>query len=175
MAAAPAWMNWIKPAPKDDAEREALLESFNIVVENVRLRCDNAQDAGKVPTMEETLHGLLALPDRLLRLPETRITIERLGGHIRAVKGWGGPKKQSHPVDIPKRLCLVFCNAWLQDHGKETTPGVAGTLPNVALAVWFAAGRAGIPDQEGHALRAMSQMLNRMTTTSRKPIKQSVT
>lgn len=155
MSAHPDWLRWIKPAPKGE-EVSSLIEQFRYVVANVQHRETKAQTTLELPAMEEALHAIQALPEALRDRPDIKRFLHALQSKIR----WAGPKPKGlgRRREATKRWCLISTVIWLHDQGKKASGGITGTIPNLAMAVWEAAGYL----EKGDNLVAWAQAWNRI-------------
>lgn len=155
----PAWLEWIKPAPANEEQLARAVEEFGCVVGCIKMK---ERDFDAARRAKAALRAIQALPSELKELPEALSFAQALEFRI----NWtGDPRKNpsNRPTKTNKRFCIVSVQSWLHNRGSHISGGETGTLPNLALAVWIAAGHRA----EGETPKAWAQALQRMLKVSR--------
>lgn len=132
----PDWLKWIKPTPVDAEEIARAVEQFDCVVGNIRMK---EKDFDAARRAKAALRAIQALPCDLKERPEAIAFMQALEFRIKWI---GEPCKNpsNRPRKTNRNVCIAFTSAWLRDRGSHISGGETGTLPNLALAVWSAAG-----------------------------------
>jgi hypothetical protein len=116
----------------------SLAEGFEHLVGNIQRRAATAEYSQGMPEIEAAIRSIQALPADLQTLPEAAKLLETLRYVLGQCRGTAG---DGRPRDTTKNQCLAFSWYWLNSKGKKTSGGKYGTVPNIASAVWEAAGR----------------------------------
>jgi len=154
MTPKPEWLKWVRPTPIGELDIEEAVVGFDRVVGYAQLYGDQSPDVAR--RAKAALRAIQVLPCDLRERPEAIAFMQALEFRINLI---GEPRKKpaNRPTKNDKRLCIIFTWYWLRDRGSHISGGETGTLPNLALAVWTAAGL----NQEDEKPKAWAQLWKR--------------
>jgi len=161
---APAWLKWINPAPKDDAELAVIEKAIQDVVwcvkgdlyimvhgplfhSNVRKIKDQLDALGMI--LETTPDS--ALIDNSWKVKGWKAAVASLNADVTGLieeedeflDSCGGPlppKKAGRPSSDSKSLCVYWVRDALIEHGKKHGMHRTGPVVNLSHWVWVEAG-----------------------------------
>jgi hypothetical protein len=156
MAAAPEWLQWINPAPEDDAEMARIEGEINHLVDMVKWG-RSVPDESELATMlwraeaaAKALHEALeSIPTSYLPPMENqilrwdRLTIEilfGLTGMIQSEVGDFDPSKKRRPYKIGKWAAIYAVSNYLETINRRRGLHLRGPVVGLAKWAWEAGG-----------------------------------